>query len=113
MGFDFSVLEAAKAAKRENREKRRVETLQKLQGILLDMKDRYNLSEIYIFGSILRPYHFFSLSDLDVAVRGLSNALYFQFAAEISDRMEIDTDVVELETSRLVNKITEEGLKVG
>ncbi|MEW5768011.1 MAG: nucleotidyltransferase domain-containing protein [bacterium] len=113
MAFDFSVLEAGLKKKRELKEKERQDLLKHFIDVLANLREKYNLSEAFVFGSIVKPGRFIGNSDLDVAVKGLRNDRYFEFVTEISDKMSREVDVVELEKCRFAEKIRKEGIKVG
>lgn len=111
--FDFSVIEAGLKRKQELKEKERQELLKRFINVLANLREKYNLSEAFVFGSIVKPGRFIGNSDLDVAVKGLQNDRYFEFMAEISNEIGRDVDVVELEKCRFTEKIKREGIKVG
>ncbi|MDI6794258.1 MAG: hypothetical protein QME81_15580 [bacterium] len=113
MAFDFSVLEAGLKKNRELKEKKRQELLKNFIKVLINLREKYNLGEVFIFGSIVKTGRFVEKSDLDVAVKDLKTGLYFDFMTDVSNEMGRDVDVVELEKCRFSEKIKREGLKVG
>ena len=67
--------------------------------------------DAYVFGSILKNGRFHARSDIDVAVEGLSNADYFRFWAELSDRLGRDVNVVQVEKHRLGERVLKGALE--
>lgn len=112
MTFDTSVLEAVLERKRVERETLRHETLDHLRAVLARLASRYRFEEVYVFGSVTRPYRFRVDSDVDIAVRGLPSAQYYSLVGELSLELGRAVDIVELETSSLAPKILREGIRL-
>ena len=104
----FDVLESSIRRERKSREFERQGMLQRIDATLTAMARRYDLGEVYIFGSVIREGRFSGSSDVDVAVDTLG-AYYWTFAAELSEAIGRDVDVVELDSSPVAARIRKEG----
>lgn len=67
--FSTHVLDRAKKLKRQAREAMRTRLLGELAASLVESP--VCIDEAYFFGSIVRPYSFYSTSDIDLAVHAL------------------------------------------
>lgn len=47
------------------------------------LRERYNVSRVWVFGSLLHPNHFHSRSDVDLAVEGLAVHDYWDALADV------------------------------
>lgn len=47
------------------------------------LRERYNVSRVRVFGSLLHPNHFHSRSDVDLAVEGLAVHDYWDALADV------------------------------
>jgi len=108
--MDSDVLEAAVRRNHRQRELEREEVLRRLDSALGSLAARYDLQEVYTFGSVLRAGRFCDESDVDVAVASLGPR-YWSFAAELSAAIGREVDVVDLDASRLSPRIREEGTR--
>ncbi len=105
-----TLLERLSAERAERREAARTAALDRLHRALLELLP--SGSEVWVFGSILRPGRFREDSDVDVAVAslppGISEAwLQFQLAL----RMDRGVDVLNLHETGLRSRIEREGEK--
>lgn len=76
------------------------------------LKDEFSAGQVAVFGSLLRPELFHSGSDIDLAVWGLDQRLYFRALARLLDidpSFSIDLVEFELASPRLQKHIEEEG----
>jgi len=97
--------------KREEREELRRRMIRKVLKALDRLSENVEFEEAVIFGSIVKPFCFTELSDVDVAFKGLERDKLFYAAAFLSDEIGRDVDVVELESIRFADRITREGLR--
>lgn len=102
------VLAAAVRRERRAREDDRREVLGRLNAALSSMAGRYDVEELYAFGSVLREGWFTRDSDVDVAVASLGQK-YWSFAAELSEALGREVDVVDLDSSPLAARIRAKG----
>lgn len=59
------------------------------------------VTELVIFGSLMRPGYFIPISDVDIAVKGLPNTRYWEALIWWSKRLEFDNiDLVRVEDAR-------------
>ena len=112
MAFSTHILEEKEKKRLEDREKLRVETLQlciyKLQEYFAPLK----IKSLYLTGSILVPYKFTSLSDIDIAVEGLPEEKYFSTIFELEELLSVKIEIIELENCRFAEDIRKKGLKI-
>lgn len=108
---NFVLLEQAIRHRKEMREELRRRLLKKIFSVLDELSPKYGYKEAYIFGSITEEGKFNPESDIDIAVTGLKNEKYFAFMAELFNKLEYEVDVVQLENSRLREKIESRGIR--
>ena len=65
---------------------------------------------VVIFGSLIHPGHFGPHSDIDVAFFGLADQDYFVAKRFLEAEMELELDVIQLETHRLRETIVRKGI---
>ncbi len=64
------------------------------------LKETYGAESVYLFGSLARGGPFDEHSDVDLAVRGLDDRLYYRVVSRLLDLdPTIDVDLVQLETA--------------
>ena len=79
------------------------------------LKEQYGAESVVVFGSVLTPKRFHERSDVDLAVWGLDERLYYKVVSRLLDLdATISVDLVEAETARprLRVVIEEEGVVV-
>ncbi len=80
------------------------------------LKKEYGADAVYLFGSLAEePSVFDERSDVDLAVRGLDEAVYYRAVSRLLDLDHaFDVDLVQLETAPegLVTKIETEGARL-
>ena len=95
---------------KEKREKDRKELLERvithLQSLFSDMD-----VEVYLVGSITRPYRFTKQSDIDIVVKNFSGDL-FALWAKIEEKVERSVEVILYEKCHFKQHVESEGLKV-
>ena len=96
---------------REKRERLRKSVLDEVKGVLKRMHDEIPFEEAYIFGSVTKPSDFKEESDVDIAFLGLPKERLFESVAYLSRELLRDVDVIELERSRLKEKILKEAIR--
>ena len=70
---------------------------------LTEIASRYNVAKIYLFGSNLDAER--EPNDIDLAVEGISDALFFKFYSELIFSLSKPVDLVDLKNKSLLNKI--------
>jgi predicted nucleotidyltransferase len=102
-------LEARHTERWSRLERQRRTFLLKIQAALPDfLSDFPEVSKVVVFGSLLRKGYFTELSDVDIAVKDLPNAKYWQAAVWWDHRLESeDIDLVQIEevNSRILKYI--------
>ena len=109
--FHTTLLDRCLWKKHCEQERMRKEALERLLNVLPSLSKKYGIQRAYVFGSILKNGRFHARSDVDVAVKGLSNAKYFRFWAELSDRLGREVDVVQVEKHRLGERVLKGALE--
>lgn len=78
--------------------------------IILACGKKYDVSEIYLFGSSIEKGNY---NDIDLGVRGVRPELFFTFYADLFKSLPKPVDLVDLsEKSSFNSLIEEEGLKI-
>jgi predicted nucleotidyltransferase len=108
--FKTTLLDRHLRRQQQENERMRQETLQRLLRLLPKLAPRYGFDQAYVFGSLAKKGRFRKTSDIDLAVRGLTNEKYFSFMAELSDRLGREVDVIQLEKHHLSKRIMETGI---
>jgi predicted nucleotidyltransferase len=111
MPYDTSVLDRALAKRRAEWEKQRSVMLARVRVVLDEVLPRYGVEEAYIFGSLVKPGRYHAASDIDVAVVWEHRRDFFGMAADVSQRLGQDIDILPLEQLPFADKIRDEGLK--
>src|SRR5271157_4937929 len=79
--------------------------------IIIKSAEKYQIYEVILFGSLLMKGQ--SGRDIDIGVRGIDPADFFQFWGEISRKMTRPIDVVDLSEQTPIAQIIEEtGIKI-
>jgi predicted nucleotidyltransferase len=76
--------------------------------IILDISKKYNLSRVLLFGSFLTDPR--NARDIDIAVDGISDDLFFTFYGELMFALSKPVDVIDLSKK---TKFTEMVIKTG
>lgn len=75
--------------------------------------ERYNVTRVWLFGSLMQPQRAHAKTDIDLAVEGLAPAAYFAALADLYTLVEpgIEIDLVPIETAQpmLLQRIFSEG----
>lgn len=113
---DFDSEEAKKfLVEREHKEKEEREKERKdlLQKVILLLKEEFKGSpvEIYLVGSILRPYSFSSRSDIDIVLKHYGGDR-FDLWPKLEKKIGRNIEIIPFETCPFQEFILKEGLKV-
>lgn len=68
---------------------------------LLEIAQKYNVSKVYLFGSNLEPER--EHNDIDLAVEGIPDSLFFKFYSELIFSLSKPVDLVDLKKKSLLN----------
>ncbi|MCS7279941.1 MAG: nucleotidyltransferase domain-containing protein [Thermodesulfobacteriaceae bacterium] len=109
MGFEL--IQRVYQQKRNERERLRLKILKKTFLALEELSKEVSFKEAYLFGSITKPYRFRPNSDVDLAFLELEKDKLFYTVAFLSNFLEREVDVVELERVSFKKKIFTEGIK--
>jgi predicted nucleotidyltransferase len=111
MPYDTSVLDRALAQRRAGWEQRRQATLARVLAVLDEWLPRYGVTEAYVFGSLAQPGRYHAGSDIDIAVVWADRRDFFDMAANVSQTLGQDIDILPIEQLPFADKIQEEGVK--
>ena len=92
-------------------EEKRKEMVKRIDDVLTVLYKKYNLDEVYLFGSVSQEGKFRQKSDIDIAVKGLNKFDYYKFVGEISELINSRVDVVLMEECHFADFIREKGRK--
>jgi predicted nucleotidyltransferase len=67
------------------------------------------IGQAYLFGSLLRPYHFGEHSDVDLAIETLEAENFFRAMAALSEDLGREVDLVELRKCPFAERIRQTG----
>lgn len=71
--------------------------------------DQFGIHQAYLFGSVIRPYHFTERSDVDIAVESVEVEAFFTEMASLSEAIERNVDLVELPKCPFAHRIRQRG----
>ena len=79
--------------------------------IIVSCAERYNASEVLLFGSSIEGGR--KARDIDLGVKGVEKGLFFKFYGELVKRLSKPVDLVDLSQRCLFNDLIEEtGVKI-
>lgn len=110
MTFDTSVLDQAIANRKTQWETERQATLHQVIAILDKVARQFSLPQAILFGSLTQPGHFHADSDIDIAVIDLPPEHFFDLAVALSQTLEREVDLIELDKVHFADKIRREGV---
>ena len=70
---------------------------------LLDIAKKYKVKKLYIFGSNINSKD--EASDIDLAVEGVPDSLFFQFYSELIFALSKPVDLIDLKKKTLFNEL--------
>ncbi len=70
---------------------------------LLEIAKKYEVSKIYLFGSNLDPDN--EPNDIDLAVEGISDSLFFKFYSELIFALSKPVDLIDLKKKSLLSTL--------
>jgi predicted nucleotidyltransferase len=76
------------------------------KNIILRFAKKYNVSTVLLFGSSVEAEK--GANDIDLAVKGINQKLFFKFYAELFRHLSKPVDLVDLSRKSLFNDIIEE-----
>ncbi len=97
--------------KKLQRERDRVAMVKRIYRALIDMSDIISFKDALLFGTIIKPFRFFKESDVDIGFYGLRDDDYFKAMAYLSNCLNREVDIIQLEGHKLCDKIAKEGMR--
>lgn len=97
--------------KKLQRERDRLTIIRRTFLVLDEMSDIIFFKDAFLFGTIIKPFRFFNESDVDIGFNGLSDKDYFKAMAYLSNCLNREVDIIQLERHRLSDKIVKEGMR--
>lgn len=77
---------------------------------ILKYAKKYNVSEVYLFGSSIGREH---ANDIDIGIKGITPELFFDFYGELLLELSKPVDIVDLSKDDPFNRlVTKEGVKL-
>jgi predicted nucleotidyltransferase len=71
--------------------------------MLLEIARKYNVAKLYLFGSNLEDKRV--ANDIDLAVEGISDSLFFKFYSELIFSLSKPVDLIDLKKKSLLNEM--------
>lgn len=112
MAYSTYLLQEIEAQRKNDLEMKRQDILKQCIETLRDYFSPLHVKSLYITGSVLLPYKFRSQSDIDVAVEGLPDEVYFRAIFELGDLLSRSVEIIELENCSFAESIRENGLRI-
>jgi len=109
--FDTSIRDRAIKERRERLEKERRKLLDVAAKTLQENREKYNIREAYITGSLLRPHRWYQFSDVDVVVGGCSRHI-LSIMGELEEATEKEVDVIDLDNHPSPDWVRKRSMKV-
>lgn len=109
--YDTSIRDSAIKERREHLEQERCRLLDIVKRTLVEIRDKYDIQEAYIIGSLLQSRRWYAFSDIDVAVSACSKYL-FSIMAELEEATDKDIDVIELDRHPSADYLRKKGMKI-
>jgi predicted nucleotidyltransferase len=109
--FDTSIRDSILKEKIEQLEQERLRLLDVVEKTLKDIREKYEIKEAYIVGSLLQSHRWYDLSDVDVAISGCSQH-FFSIMADLQMVADKDVDIIELDNCPFSNLLRKKGMKV-
>lgn len=106
----FSYLKKRELEKKEQNEKLRLNCLEKCKTYLKDKFDHTDI-EIYLVGSIIKPYLFTSKSDIDIVIFNFQGER-FGLWAEFEAALKWPVELILFETCPFQEEVKKNGLKI-
>lgn len=112
MDFSIQLIEKLEKEKHQKKELVRQTYLQKCRTEIKAYFLSLPVEEVYLTGSVLVAGKFNSCSDIDVAVKGLPDGMYFKSIFELEQLINRKIEIIELENCPFAEKIRKTGLKL-
>jgi len=109
--YDTSIRDNAIKERRERLEQERLMLLDIVKKALKDIRDKYNIQEAYIIGSLLQRIRWDDHSDIDVAVSVHSEHV-FSIMRDLENATDRDVDVIDLNRHSSADYFRMKGLKI-
>jgi len=97
-------------ARRMDRERLRLKVLSSVKEKFRDILPDSGI-EVYLIGSIIRPYHFSEYSDIDIVLKNFKGDIY-EIQKEIESQTDRDVDLIIYERSTFKELIDQYGEKI-
>ena len=91
--------------KRDRNERSRQQILTRTLEWLEHHGAAHGITEVFIFGSAIRPNHFHQRSDVDIAINAIAPEHFFLSISLLSTWLEREVDLVELERCPFQHRI--------
>lgn len=112
MNYSTSLFEQIVAEKAKIGEQKRIALLELVIPKLKEYFSTISVKSLYITGSLIVENRFRERSDIDIAVEGLSEDIYFKTIGDLEEIVDRKVEIIELENCRFAEKIRTTGLKL-
>ncbi len=110
MTYPTPLLDQLQARRRQEAEANRQVTLAQTLGWLEKYGQAYGIEKAYIVGSLVRPNHFQTNSDVDIAVETIDPEQFFAAIANLSESVERDVDIIQLSECFFADRLRQQGI---
>jgi len=109
--FKTALLDEVIEKNRKKQEDLRLCVIEKILTAIDKLSEEIAFKEAYLFGSVIKPFRFSEISDIDIGFIGLDNRHFFKVMSYLVEETGRDVDIVQLEDHQLANKIKRGGIR--
>ena len=109
--MDLGIIKGIYKRKSKQRERQRKDFIKEVLIALEKLRKDVSFDEVYIFGSLARPYQFGEDSDVDLAFKGLDQDKLFVAIGRLSGELGRTVNVVDIDDIHFKDKILREGIR--
>lgn len=107
--FNTHILDTVLSQRREVQEQERRALLVRVCDTLDSLPSSYRPNQVYIFGSLIRPWAFTADSDIDLAVESLAPENFFTLMGILAAELGREVDLIDLSRCHFAPQIRQEG----
>ena len=110
--YPISLLEQINKEKKKVMEEKRLRVLDKTVTEIKRYFSHVSVSSVFLTGSLIEPFRFHVNSDIDIAVEGLDESIYFKSISQLEEQLGRVVEIIELEKCKFAESIKNSGLKI-
>lgn len=107
--FSTHILDTILSQRRQAQEQERQALLARVGETLDRLPLSYRPAQVYIFGSLIRPWAFTAHSDIDLAVESLAPEHFFTLMSTLAAKLGREVDLIDLNRCHFASQIRQEG----